>query len=111
MRILLTTEVRLQSTSAHIPLVHAEASGCFVLVKRLRASVSVSELLLYFHLCAYAVVGFAHLICLADGKTEYSVKLFALLPRHRSAVHGCIFAGTSLTLGRLAGSARSQGCL
>lgn len=45
-------------------------------------------------------MGFAHLIHLADGKTEYSEKLFALLPRHHSAVHGSIFAGTSLMLGR-----------
>lgn len=57
-------------------------------------------LLLYFLLCTCAVVGFAHLIHLADGKTEYSRKVFALLPRHCSAVHGCIFAGTSLVLGR-----------
>lgn len=40
------------------------------------------------------------MIRLADGKTEYSEKLFALLPRHHSVVHGCIFAGTDLTLGR-----------
>lgn len=30
----------------------------------------------------------------------YSKKVFALLPRHCSAVRGCIFAGTSLVLGR-----------
>ena len=99
LHVLLTTEARLQSTSACIPLVQAEASGSVVLVKRLRANVSVSELLLYFHLCAYAVLGFAYLIRLTDGKTEYSEKLFALLPRHHSALHGCNFAGASMTLG------------
>lgn len=57
-------------------------------------------LLLCFHLCTCAVVGFAHLIHLADGKAECSKKVFALLPRPRSAVRGCIFAGTSLMLGR-----------
>ena len=55
---------------------------------------------MHFHLCAYAAVAFAHLIRLADGKTESSKKLFALLPRHHPSASACVFAGASLMLGR-----------
>lgn len=100
MCIIWITEARHQDTSAYFPLAQPAVTGSFMFPKQLRTSVSVWGLLLHFHLCAYAVVGFAHLICLADGKTESSKKLFALLPRHHPSASACVFAGASLSPGR-----------
>lgn len=101
MCIIWITEARHQDTSACFPLAQPAVTGSFMFPKQLGASVSVWGLLLHFHRCAYAVVvGFAHLIRLADGKTESSKKLFALLPRHHPSASACVFAGASLSLGR-----------
>lgn len=94
----------MEHLSLHPPGSGCEASG------GLRASVSLRELLWYFHLGASAGVGFARLIRLADGKTESSEKLFALLPRH-PWLHQRVAAVLQGQARRLAGLGRSQGGL